>query len=198
MRSHGLAGLTAGAKLIAGLAEQYWDDVFPLPDDYGVETRVAPVTGLNGREGNGSLIQPLHKLPLFIARRRHGVAALSIRQLGAARNAGRRAPAGPPRRGRHSIRRPGEGGARPGPRAFARLREDAREALDGLAGKWRRSWTRRPARTRRPPARCATWSLMSRDRQPLCPAGGQCAGRRQADGAAPSAGGAPGVAMAAA
>ena len=66
VRSHGLAGLTAGAKLIAGLAEQYWDDVFPLPDDYGIETRVAPVTGLNGREGNGSLIQPLHKLPLFM------------------------------------------------------------------------------------------------------------------------------------
>ena len=68
MRSHGLAGLTAGAKLMAGLAEKYWDGVFPLPDDYGMETRVAPVTGLNGREGNGSLIQPLHKLPLFEAR----------------------------------------------------------------------------------------------------------------------------------
>src|SRR5580658_8706160 len=34
VRSHGLAGLTAGAKLIAGLADQYWDGVFPLPDDY--------------------------------------------------------------------------------------------------------------------------------------------------------------------
>ena len=65
VRSHGLAGLTAGAQLIAGLAEQYWDGVFPLPDDYGMETRVAPVTGLNGRDGNGSLIQPLHKLVLF-------------------------------------------------------------------------------------------------------------------------------------
>jgi type VI secretion system protein ImpA len=65
VRSHGLAGLTAGAQLIHGLCEQYWDTVFPLPDDYGVETRVAPVTGLNGRDGNGSLIQPLYKMPLF-------------------------------------------------------------------------------------------------------------------------------------
>lgn len=65
VRSHGLPGLTAGAKLIAGLAERYWDNVYPLPDEYGVETRVAPVTGLNGRDGNGSLIQPLHKLTLF-------------------------------------------------------------------------------------------------------------------------------------
>jgi type VI secretion system protein ImpA len=65
VRSNGLAGLYAGASLIKGLAEQYWDDVFPLPDDYGVETRVAPITGLNGRDGGGSLIQPLFKLPLF-------------------------------------------------------------------------------------------------------------------------------------
>jgi type VI secretion system protein ImpA len=65
VRSHGLAGLAAGAQLMKGLAEQYWDGLFPLPDDYGMETRVAPVTGLNGRDGNGSLIQPLYKLVLF-------------------------------------------------------------------------------------------------------------------------------------
>ncbi len=65
VRSHGLAGLAAGAQVIAGLAEQYWDGLFPLPDDYGMETRVSPVTGLNGRDGNGSLIQPLYKLVLF-------------------------------------------------------------------------------------------------------------------------------------
>ena len=65
VRSHGLAGLAASAQLMAGLAEQYWDGLFPLPDDYGMETRVAPVTGLNGRDGNGSLIQPLYKLALF-------------------------------------------------------------------------------------------------------------------------------------
>ena len=65
VRSHGLAGLYAGASLIKGLAEQYWDGIFPLPDDYGVETRVAPITGLNGRDGGGSLIQPLYKLHFF-------------------------------------------------------------------------------------------------------------------------------------
>ncbi len=65
VRSHGLAGLCAGAQLIHGLADRYWDDLFPLPDDYGVETRVQPVTGLNGRDGNGSLIQPLYKVQLF-------------------------------------------------------------------------------------------------------------------------------------
>ena len=65
LRSHGLAGLTACSQLITGLAERYWDDVFPLPDDYGMETRVAPVTGLNGNGGGGSLMAPLFKLTLF-------------------------------------------------------------------------------------------------------------------------------------
>jgi len=65
VRSHGLAGLAAGAQLMAGFAEQYWDGLFPLPDEDGMETRVSPVTGLNGRDGNGSLMQPLYKLTLF-------------------------------------------------------------------------------------------------------------------------------------
>ncbi len=39
--------------------------MFPLPDDYGIETRVAPITGLNGRDGGGSLIQPLYKIHFF-------------------------------------------------------------------------------------------------------------------------------------
>jgi type VI secretion system protein ImpA len=65
VRSHGLGGLTFGARLMAGLAEKYWDGLFPLPDDYGTETRVAPVTGLNGRDGNGSLLQPLNMTELF-------------------------------------------------------------------------------------------------------------------------------------
>jgi type VI secretion system protein ImpA len=65
LRSHGLAGLFAGATLIKGLTEQYWDGLFPLPDDYGIETRVAPITGLNGRDGGGSLIQPLYKIHFF-------------------------------------------------------------------------------------------------------------------------------------
>jgi type VI secretion system protein ImpA len=65
VRAHGLPGLTAGAQIMAGLAERYWDGLFPLPDDYGMETRVSPVTGLNGRDGNGSLIQPINMIVLF-------------------------------------------------------------------------------------------------------------------------------------
>ncbi|MGD0106799.1 MAG: hypothetical protein ABSC06_22590, partial [Rhodopila sp.] len=48
-----------------GLADRYWNDIYPLPDEYGVETRVAPITGLNGRSGGGSLMAPLFRIVLF-------------------------------------------------------------------------------------------------------------------------------------
>ncbi len=65
LRLSGLRGLASGARLIAGLAERYWEGLFPMPDDDGMETRLSAVTGLNGRGGPGSLIQPLYRLPLF-------------------------------------------------------------------------------------------------------------------------------------
>jgi type VI secretion system protein ImpA len=65
LRSDGLPGLHLGFALIADLVELYWDNVYPLPDDEGLETRLAPITGLNGEGADGTLIQPLRKLPLF-------------------------------------------------------------------------------------------------------------------------------------
>lgn len=66
VRSDGLWGLAAGAHLIAGLAETLWDNnLYPMPDEDGIETRVAPVSGLNGEGGGGTLVQPLRKLPMF-------------------------------------------------------------------------------------------------------------------------------------
>ena len=65
IRSQGFLGLAAGARTISGLAERYWDNVFPMPDEYGMETRVSPVQGLNGQDGGGSLMQPLNKITLF-------------------------------------------------------------------------------------------------------------------------------------
>lgn len=65
LREAGLGGLTAGFQLLAGLAESFWDDVFPQPDEEGIVTRVAPVAALNGVGREGTLIQPLRKLVLF-------------------------------------------------------------------------------------------------------------------------------------
>ncbi len=65
LRSHSFGGLAAGAQLMGELADRYWDTLYPMPDEYGMETRVAPITGLNGQDGGGALIQPLNKIVIF-------------------------------------------------------------------------------------------------------------------------------------
>ncbi|MBU8543835.1 MULTISPECIES: type VI secretion system protein TssA [Roseomonadaceae] len=65
VRHHGLAGLAAGAKLITGLCETYWDAGFPQPDEDGLAARAAPIGGLAGSGGDGTVMQPLRRLPLF-------------------------------------------------------------------------------------------------------------------------------------
>ncbi len=63
-RTQGFAGLRDGIRLVKGLVDDYWDDLFPLPDEDGLETRVAPLTGLNGEGAEGVLIPPLRNIPL--------------------------------------------------------------------------------------------------------------------------------------
>lgn len=63
-REHGFAGLRDGFRLVEKLVEQFGNDIFPLPDEDGEETRVAPLTGLNGDGGNGTLITPISNIPL--------------------------------------------------------------------------------------------------------------------------------------
>src|SRR5580704_13583913 len=43
LRDSGLAGFTASVNLMTGLVEGFWDELYPLPDDEGIATRVAPV-----------------------------------------------------------------------------------------------------------------------------------------------------------
>lgn len=64
LRQHGFAGLRDGFQLILGLVEQYWDNLFPMPDEDGLETRVAPLTGLNGEGTEGVLIAPIRKVDI--------------------------------------------------------------------------------------------------------------------------------------
>jgi type VI secretion system protein ImpA len=65
LRTDGLAGLAVGFQLLTGLVETWWDDLHPRPDDEDPERRIAPVAGLNGEGSEGTLIQPLRKIPLF-------------------------------------------------------------------------------------------------------------------------------------
>ncbi|MDB5407394.1 MAG: type secretion system protein [Rhodospirillales bacterium] len=64
VRASGVAGLRDGFRLITGLVEGFWEGLYPLPDEDGLATRIAPITGLNGSESDGTLIQPIRKLAI--------------------------------------------------------------------------------------------------------------------------------------
>jgi type VI secretion system protein ImpA len=64
LRAHGFGGLRNGFRLLHGLVENFWDDLYPLEDEDGLETKVAPLTGLNGDGGDGTLIQPMRKVAI--------------------------------------------------------------------------------------------------------------------------------------
>ena len=81
VRIAGLRGLMAGASVIGGLVERFWDGVFPMPDEHGMETRLAAVAGLSGQGADGTLMQPLRKSVVF---RRPDGSPLSLWQYQAA------------------------------------------------------------------------------------------------------------------
>ena len=64
LRRHGFQGLRDGFKLILGLIEQYWDNLYPMPDEDGIETRVASLSGLNGEGSEGVLIAPIRNVEI--------------------------------------------------------------------------------------------------------------------------------------
>ncbi|MDI9443458.1 MAG: type VI secretion system protein TssA [Planctomycetota bacterium] len=67
VRRHGYAGLRDGFRLIRALVENFWDDLHPRPDEDGIPTRIAPLTGLNGEEGDGVLVGPIANVPITTA-----------------------------------------------------------------------------------------------------------------------------------
>jgi type VI secretion system protein ImpA len=71
VRRHGIAGLRDGFRLARELCERYWDGLFPQPDEEGLATRVAPLTGLNGDDAEGTLIAPIRGVPLTGGRSSH-------------------------------------------------------------------------------------------------------------------------------
>jgi type VI secretion system protein ImpA len=88
LRAHGFAGLRDGVRLARGLIEQYWDQFFSLADEDGMTTRLAPLAGLNGQGTEGTLIQPLRKVPLTQGRDDEILAAYHFDQARALKNLG--------------------------------------------------------------------------------------------------------------
>lgn len=64
LRRHGFAGLRDGFRLLRGMVEKFWDGLYPVPDEDGLAAKVAPLTALNGEGADGTLIQPIRKIPL--------------------------------------------------------------------------------------------------------------------------------------
>ncbi|KKO46690.1 type VI secretion protein [Arsukibacterium ikkense] len=63
-RTEGFSGLACGFKATRLLIEHFWQHLYPLPDDEGMDARIAPLIGLNGYEGDGALITPILSIPL--------------------------------------------------------------------------------------------------------------------------------------
>lgn len=65
VRQDGLAGLSAGARVMTGLLANHWDAGFPQPDEDGMEVRASPLGGLAGGDADGTVMQALRRTPLF-------------------------------------------------------------------------------------------------------------------------------------
>jgi type VI secretion system protein ImpA len=75
LRIHGFAGVRDGFRIARELIEAFWDELYPLPDEEGIATRVGPLAGLNGVESDGVLVNPLLNLPITVA---GGMRAMSL------------------------------------------------------------------------------------------------------------------------
>ena len=64
IRQHDFPGLRDGFRVTRELCERYWDKIYPLPDESGLETRTVYLAGLNGVESDGTLIGPILMCPL--------------------------------------------------------------------------------------------------------------------------------------
>lgn len=60
VRKSGFQGLKDGFTLIRQLLESFWEQgLYPAEDEDGIETRVAPIAGLNGEGADGVLLTPI-------------------------------------------------------------------------------------------------------------------------------------------
>ncbi len=50
IKLHGFAGLKEGFNLIKYYIENYWEHLYPMPDDEGLYNRISALAGLNGND----------------------------------------------------------------------------------------------------------------------------------------------------
>jgi type VI secretion system protein ImpA len=66
-RQYGFRGLAFGFILAARLISDYGDQLYPVIDEEGVATQLAPLVGLNGYGADGPLIATIKSIPLTVA-----------------------------------------------------------------------------------------------------------------------------------
>lgn len=62
VRKYGLVGLRDGLTLLDRMVSDFWDDLYPQEDDDGIETKIAPLSGLFGLTSAGSLAQAINQI----------------------------------------------------------------------------------------------------------------------------------------
>ncbi|HVV67769.1 MAG TPA: type VI secretion system protein TssA [Gammaproteobacteria bacterium] len=80
LREQGFPGLLAGFSLARQLCEKFWGKLYPLPDEDGLISLVAPLAGLNGEAVEGSLITPIALTPLTPPNSENTIALWQYRQ----------------------------------------------------------------------------------------------------------------------
>jgi len=65
VRLNGFAGLAFGFDVATGLIRNFWDGLWPAPDEDGIASRVRPLMALNGESGDGVLVQAIRKVPVL-------------------------------------------------------------------------------------------------------------------------------------
>lgn len=63
-RKFGFLGLAKGFSLARQLIETYGEQLYPLPDEDGVESQLSSLAGLNGFGGEGALIYPIKAIAI--------------------------------------------------------------------------------------------------------------------------------------
>lgn len=66
LRTDGFGGLRQGFHCVREMVENSWDQLYPLPDEEGVATRVFNLALLNGLEKEGLLITPIFRVPITL------------------------------------------------------------------------------------------------------------------------------------
>ncbi|MCQ9082281.1 type VI secretion system protein TssA [Vibrio harveyi] len=63
-RIYGFRGMGIGYEIASHFIDHFWEQLHPMPDEDGIETRISAIIGLNGIESEGTLIFPLASIPL--------------------------------------------------------------------------------------------------------------------------------------